>query len=328
MNSVEWLKRREWSLVVALAIVAVGATLVQSRFATTDNLRSILLWMPLLLVAAMGQTAVILTRGIDVSVGSLMGLAGMATAILLRDHPQVPVLLAALFGTAVGAMLGAVNGGLVAGARIPPIVATLGTLGVYRGLTFWISEGRQVDEYQLPKALSEWSLTGPGGQSLVPWVVFAALGAAFVMHVLLTSTRFGRDLYALGGNPDAAALRGIPAGRIAFLSYVLCGAAAGLAGVLYTSRFGNVNPAQIGSGFELQVIAAAVIGGVSVFGGVGGVPGVSLSALLLGTVNVALTVLAIAGTWQTAVYGLVLLVAVVADERFARRLRRQAGEVT
>ncbi len=327
MRFAHWLRRREWSLVVALVVVAVGATIVQPRFATSDNFRSILLWMPLLLVAAMGQTAVILTRGIDVSVGSTMGLAGMATALLLRDNPQFPVLVAAGFGMAVGAVLGAVNGGLIAGARIPPIVATLGTLGVYRGLTFWISEGRQVDEYQLPKALSEWSLSGPFGQTLVPWVVLAALVAAVLMHVLLTSTRFGRDLYALGGNPDAAALRGVPAGRTAFLAYVLCGAAAGLAGVLYTSRFGNVNPAQIGSGFELQVIAAAVIGGVSVFGGVGGAPGVSLSAFLLGTVNVALTVLAIAGTWQTAVYGLVLLVAVVADERFARRLRRQAGEV-
>lgn len=326
MNVAQILKRREWSLVAALVVVVVGATWVQPRFATADNVRSILLWMPLLLVAAMGQTAVILTRGIDVSVGSTMGFAGMATALLLRDNPQLNVGLAALFGIGVGAFLGAVNGTLVSVARIPPIVATLGTLGVFRGLTFWISEGRQVDEYQLPKALSEWSLSGPLGQTLVPWVVFAALAGALLMHFVLTGSRFGRDLYALGGNPDAAVLRGVPAKRIEFLSYVLCGAAAGLAGVLYTSRFGNVNPAQIGSGFELQVIAAAVIGGVSVFGGVGGAPGVALSALLLGTVNVALTVLAIAGTWQTAVYGLVLLVAVVADERFARQLRRQAGE--
>ncbi|MFM7321043.1 MAG: ABC transporter permease [Armatimonadota bacterium] len=328
MNFAALLRRREVSLVIALVVVACAATAREPRFATPENIRSILLWMPLLVVAAMGQMAVILTRGIDVSTGSTMGLAGMATAMLLRDHPEVPVLAAAVYGTGVGGVLGAVNGALVARARIPPIVATLGTLGVYRGLTFWISQGRQVDEYQLPKALSEWSLTGPGGQPWVPWVVFAAAGVAFAMHWFLTWTRTGRDVYALGGNPDAAALRGIPTARITFLAYVLSGAAAGLAGVLYTSRFGNVNPAQIGSGFELQVIAAAVIGGVSVFGGVGGAPGVTLSALLLGTVNVALTVLAIAGTWQTAVYGLVLLVAVLADERFARNVRRKAGEAT
>ena len=322
------LARREFSLVVALTLVAIAATIAQPRFASEDNLRSILLWVPLLVVAAMGQTAVILTRGVDVSVGSTLGLAGMATALLLRDHPSLNVYVAALFGTAVGAALGAVNGGLIAGARIPPIVATLGTMGVFRGLTFWISGGQQVDEYQLPRALAAWSLEGPFGQTLAPWVVLAAALTAVGMHALLTGTRFGRDLYALGGNPDAAALRGVPVGRTTFLAYVLCGAGAGLAGVLYASRYGNVNPAGIGVGFELQVIAAAVIGGVSVFGGVGGAPGVALSALLLGTVNVALTVLAIAGTWQTAVYGLVLLLAVVADERLAHGLRRLSGEAT
>lgn len=320
--------RREISLVLALVAVVVVAVAIQPRFRSDDNIRSILLWMPLLLVAAMGQTAVILTRGIDVAVGSTMALSGMATAMLLRDHPSLNVYLAALVGTGIGAGLGAINGALVAGARIPPIVATLGTMGVYRGLTFWISGGRQVDEYQLPRTLSDWSLSGPFGQTLVPWVVLAAVAAGVAMHLLLAYSRFGRDLYALGGNPDAAALRGVAVGRTAFLAYVLCGAAAGLAGVLYTSRFGNVNPASIGLGFELQVIAAAVIGGVSVFGGVGGAPGVGLSALLLGTVNVALTVLAIAGTWQMAVYGLVLLVAVAADERLSRGLRRLAGEAT
>ena len=322
------LARREISLLVALILVAGAATIAQPRFASEGNVRSILLWVPLLIVAAMGQTAVILTRGIDVSVGSILGLAGMSTALLFRDHPGLNVYAGALIGCAIGAALGAVNGGLIAGARVPAIVATLGTLGVYRGATYWVSGGRQVDEYQLPKALSAWSLDGPLGQTLVPWVVFVAAVAAVGMHLLLSYTRFGRDLYALGGNPDAAALRGVPVARTTFFAYVLCGAGAGLAGVLYASRYGSVNPASIGGGFELQVIAAAVIGGVSVFGGIGGSPGVALSALLLGTVNVALTVLAIAGTWQTAVYGLVLLIAVAADERLTRGLRRLSGDAT
>lgn len=320
------LARREIALVLALICIVGISVAIQPRFATEQNLRSILLWVPLLVVAAMGQTAVIITRGIDVSVGSILGLAGMSTAVLLRDYPALGVGGAAVIGVCIGAMLGSINGLLVAFAKVPPIVATLGTLGVFRGLTFVVSGGRQVDDYQLPKALMSWSLDGPFNLSLIPWVVWIALIVIVISHLGFTYTRYGRDVFALGGNPDAANLRGIKTNFTTFMAYVLCGAGAGFAGVLYASRYGTVNPAGIGNGFELQVIAAVVIGGVSVFGGTGGVPGVALSCLLLGVVNVALTVLAIADTWQMTIYGLVLLVAIVADERFARSARRRAGE--
>ena len=144
------------------------------------------------------------------------------------------------------------------------------------------------------------------------------------LHAFLTRTRTGRNLYAIGGNPDAAALRGVPVRPVILLSYILCGVGAGLAGVLYASRFGNVNPASIGSGFELLVIAAAVIGGTSIFGGVGSATGAFLGCVLLGVINVALAVLQIADTWQTAVYGLVILSAVLFDDATARRLRLSA----
>lgn len=319
--------RRELPILVALVALFVGVGLYERRFWAADNLRSILLWVPLLTVVALGQMTVILTRGVDVAVGSTLALSGMATAILLRDHPNLSVYLAALLAVGFGAVLGAINGGLIAYGRVPAIVATLGTMGVFRGLTFKVSEGRQVSEYELPRALSTWSAEGPGGQTLVAWVVIVALVAAFGMHVLLTRTRGGRTLYALGGNPDAAALRGLPTRPATFWVYVLCGAGAGLAGILYASRYGTVNPATIGSGFELLVIAATVIGGVSVFGGVGTVPGVVLGCFLLGTINVALSVLAIDATWQQAVYGAVILIAVLFDDRAARQLRlRLTGE--
>lgn len=318
------LARREMPITVALVVLILAVSIVQPRFLSASNIQSILLWMPLLTVVALGEMAVILTRGIDVSVGSMLGLAGMLVGMLLRDHPGLNVYLAALIGTGIGAGLGAINGGLISGAGIPPIVATLGTLGVYRGLTFLVSGGRQIDDYQLPRELANWSINGPFGQSIAPWVVVVALAAAVLMHLFLTQARAGRDLYAIGGDPEAAALRGIPARAATFGSYVLCGAGAGLAGVLYASRFGTVNPASIGNGFELLVIAAAVIGGTSIFGGIGSVGGVLLGCLLLGTINTALAVLNIADTWQTAVYGLVILLAVLFDDAAAKRLRRRA----
>jgi rhamnose transport system permease protein len=321
------LRRRETPLAVILLALVVGVGVAQPRFFSPGNLQSILLWLPLITLVALGQACVILTRGVDVSVGSTLGLAGMVTAMVLRDHPGLPLLLAAGLATLVGAGLGAVNGGLIVGAKAPPIVVTLATLGIYRGLTFLVSGGRQVDDYQLPRELARWTMDGPFGLSVVPWVVWFAGAVAVLAHLFLTRTRAGRDLYAVGGNPEGAAERGVPAGRVTFLAYVLCGAGAGLAGLLYASRFGTVNPASIGNGFELLVIAATVIGGVSIFGGVGSVGGVLLGCLLLGTINVALAVLNVAETWQSASYGATILLALLLDDAARQRLRRGGREL-
>ncbi|MGC4044958.1 MAG: ABC transporter permease [Armatimonas sp.] len=169
------MNRRELPLLIALVALVCLVSAFQPRFLSVDNLRSVLLWLPLLTVAALGQMAVILTRGVDVSVGSILALAGMCTAVLLRDHPNMNIYVAALLSTVFGAVLGAINGGLIAFGRVPAIVATLGTLGIYRGLTFLVSKGQQVSEYELPRGLATWSNEGPGGQSLIPWVVLLAL---------------------------------------------------------------------------------------------------------------------------------------------------------
>ncbi|WP_395095122.1 ABC transporter permease [Armatimonas sp.] len=315
--------RRELPIAVALVLLILAVSVAQPRFLSESSIQSVLLWLPLIAVCAMGQMLVILTRGIDVSVGSTLALAGMLTAMLLRDHKELNVFLAATIGAAIGGGLGTVNGVLIAYARVPAIVATLATMGIYRGLAFVVSGGIQVNDYEIPKALAAWTTTGLFNNKL-PWVVLVAVLVAFLTHAFLTRTRTGRNLYAIGGNPDAAALRGVPVRPVILLSYVLCGVGAGLAGVLYASRFGNVNPASIGSGFELLVIAAAVIGGTSIFGGVGSATGAFLGCVLLGVINVALAVLQIADTWQTAVYGLVILSAVLFDDATARRLRLSA----
>jgi rhamnose transport system permease protein len=168
----------------------------------------------------------------------------------------------------------------------------------------------QVNEYELPRELGRWSIAGPGGQTLAPWIVIVALAVSFLTAAFLRWSRLGRDIYAIGGNPQAARLRGIPVGRVTFVVYMVCGMTAGLSGVMYASRFGTINPASIGTGFELVVISAVVVGGVSILGGRGTVAGVVLGSLLLGTIYTALTVSGVASAWQITTYGIVILLAV------------------
>jgi rhamnose transport system permease protein len=195
-------------------------------------------------------------------------------------------------------------------------------LSVYRGLVFIVSGGRQIDPNHVPTPLIRWSQRGPFEFQWVPWVVIIAVVVAILAAIFLKYTQRGRHIYAVGGNPDAARLRGVPVQSTIFLVYLLTGAAAGLAGILYASRFGFVNPGETGVGFELTVIAAVVIGGTNVFGGSGSVLGIFLGSLLLGTINVALSVLGVASTWQLAVYGFVILLAVTVDAVIQRELRR------
>ncbi len=322
---VTWLARfRELGIVLFLIAIVLLVTAVQPRFFSLFNLRSILLWVPLLTVVAMGEMMVIITRGIDISIGSILGFAGIAVGMIFRDNPGFNIYLAAVLGILIGMVLGAFNGALVAWVKVPPIIATLGTLSMYRGLTFVLSGGRQIDPNHVPSELIGWSQSGPGGLDLVPWVVIIALVVTILAYLFLRYTRAGRNVYALGSNPDAADLRGIPVARTKLVVYTITGAMAGLAGILYASRFGFVNPGQTGVGFELTVIAAVVIGGTNVFGGSGSVLGVLLGCLLLGTINVALAVLGIAATWQLAVYGFVILLAVATDAIIQTQLRRAA----
>lgn len=322
---VTWLARfRELGIVLFLIAIVLLVTAVQPRFLSLFNLRSILLWVPLLTVVAMGEMMVIITRGIDISIGSILGFAGIAVGMIFRDNPGFNIYLAAVLGILIGMVLGAFNGALVAWVKVPPIIATLGTLSMYRGLTFVLSGGRQIDPNHVPSELIGWSQSGPGGLDLVPWVVIIALVVTILAYLFLRYTRAGRNVYALGSNPDAADLRGIPVAWTKLVVYAITGAMAGLAGILYASRFGFVNPGQTGVGFELTVIAAVVIGGTNVFGGSGSVLGVLLGCLLLGTINVALAVLGIAATWQLAVYGFVILLAVATDAIIQTQLRRAA----
>jgi len=313
---------REIGIVAFLVIVIIVTVLLKPNFIQPINIRSILLWIPLLSVVAMGQMMVIITRGIDVSVGSILAFSGIVVGMIFRDFPEFNIYLGTLLGILLGAMLGAINGGLIAWLKVPPIITTLGTLSAYRGLVFIVSGGRQIDPNHVPTALIRWSQRGPFGIQWVPWVVIIAIVVALLTYAFLRFTKMGRNIYAIGGNPDAAKLRGISVESTTFVVYLITGGLAGLAGILYASRFGFVNPGETGVGFELTVIAAAIIGGTNIFGGSGTVLGVFLGCLLLGTISVALAVLGVASTWQLAVYGFVILLAVIVDGIIQRELQR------
>lgn len=318
MNIASLLRRREAGIVMMIALFALVVGLIQPRFLSAETLRIVLLAVPLIMVAAMGEMMVLVARHVDLSIGSILGFSAIVAGMLWRDHPELPVIVGVAAAIAVGAALGLVNGLVVTIFKLPSIIVTLGTLSLYRGLIFFISGARQVDPQYIPRGLIELSQTSPIFG--IPWIILIAFAVALATYLFLGHSRLGRQIYAIGSNPVAAPLRGIRAAPITVLVFVLSGALAGLAGVMYASRFGYVNPGITGVGFEFTVIAPVVIGGVSINGGSGSVAGTVLGVLLLGAVSVALPILGVSGFWQQAIYGAVILAALVID-----RSVRQGG---
>jgi rhamnose transport system permease protein len=310
---------REAGISVFIVALILAVTLRTPRFLSIDNFQDILLNVSILAIVALGQTMVILTHGIDLSISSVIGLVAMMIAFVVKQNPGMPVVLTVVLGLALGAVLGMINGLIVAYGKVPAIITTLGTLSIYRGLVFYYSQGTWINSFELPasfKLLSKGTLLG------LPNMVIIAILVAVIVYYFLNYTRTGRDIYAVGSNPDAATFAGIRKDRIIFLVYVLSGLAAGLAAVLWASRFESAQT-NTALGFELQTVAAAVVGGVSISGGVGTIPGVLLGALLLEIIKNALTIIRISPFWQLAVQGLLILIAIVTDKWILGRLARR-----
>jgi rhamnose transport system permease protein len=312
-----WMKFRELGIAAVVAITFVLCAVRQPRFVSPENLRSIMLYIPLIVVVAMGEMMIIISRNIDLSVGSILGLAAIVVGNLYISHPGMPLWMAAIACAFVGGAAGLLNGLLVALLRVPAIIATLGTLTAYRGLIFIYSGGRQVDNNDLPASLIRLSRTSAIG---VPGIVLFAAAVAIGTAPWLRYARTGREIFAIGSNPSAAVLRGIPVSRVLLLIFTLTGVLSGLAGLMFASRFGYVNPVSTGSQMELVVISAVVIGGTNVLGGSGTVLGVILGCLLLGLVNVGLPMLDISAFWQLALYGMAILLAATVDTLIQRRI--------
>jgi rhamnose transport system permease protein len=305
------LRRREAGNFVMIILFAIVVGLIEPRFLSLDTLRSVMLAVTLIMIGAMGQMMVLIARHVDLSMGSTLGFSAIVAGMIYRDVPGVPIIVGVIAAIAVGAALGLLNGVIVTLFKLPSIIVTLGTLSLYRGLVFLVSGSRQVDPQFIPRALIQMSQTSPilG----IPWIVIIAFLTALVIYLFLDHTRIGRQIYALGSNPVAAPLRGIRVTPVTLLVFTMSGALAGLAGVIYASRFGYVNPGITGVGFEFTVIAAVVIGGVSINGGVGTVLGTVLGVILLGMVNVALPILGVSEFWQSAIYGAVIILALLID---------------
>ncbi len=316
------LLRREAGIVVMIVLFCLAVGSQKPHFLTPDSLQIVLLLVPLTLIGAMGQMMVIVARHVDLSIGSILGLTAMASGMMFRYHPEIWWPLGFVLSIGVGALLGLANGAVVTFFRLPAIIVTLGTLNLFRGLTYIMSNAKQIDRQYVPNDLKAMSQTSPIFG--VPWIILMSFGVALLTYYFVTHTRIGRQIYALGSNPVAAPLRGIDVTKVTLLVFTLSGALSGLAGIMYASRWGFVNPSNTGSGFEFQVIAAVVIGGVSINGGVGTVLGATLGVLLLGCVAAALPLLGIAGTTQNAIYGGVILAALLIDRLVRLQGRRGA----
>jgi rhamnose transport system permease protein len=310
------LVRREAGILVMIVLFCLGVGLYKPQFLTLNSLRIILLLVPLIMIGAMGQMLVLVARHVDLSIGSMLGLSAMLTGMMFKFYPDVWWPLGFLVAIGTGTILGLINGVLVTLFRLPAIIVTLGTLNLYRGLTYIVSDAKQIDRQFVPSALKGMSQTS--AIFGIPWIIFISLGIAALTYAFVMQTQVGRQIFALGSNPVAAPLRGINVTKVTLLVFALSGALSGLAGILYASRWGFVNPSNTGSGFEFQVIAAVVIGGVSINGGSGSVLGTVLGVLLLGCVSAALPLLGIPGTTQSAIYGAVILVALLIDRSVRR----------
>jgi rhamnose transport system permease protein len=307
---------REFGILVALAAVVVVVSFLTPDFLNLNNFTQILLSISLIAIAAVGETVVVLTRNVDLSVGSIVGLVAFVTGDLMKQHllgePE-----AVLAGCLIGLGLGAFNGLVVSVGRVPAIVATLGTLNVYRGVDFFLAGGKEINAIDVPQGYLGIATATVFG---IPVLILCAAAAAAVVAYLLRYSRTGRSLYAIGSNPAAAETVGIPSHRLVFGAFLVSGLLCGVAGVLWGSRFGTIN-STAASGLELVVIAAVVVGGVNIFGGSGTVFGAMLGAILLGTIDNSLTLLRLSQFWLQAIDGAVILLAVGADAAIRGRLQ-------
>ena len=305
------LRNREVWLAMVIAAMVAATTLRSPSFASIENLRQIFNDTAILIILALGQMSVILTRSIDLSVAANLCFTGMVVAMLNAAHPDIPIFALLAIAMATGLLLGAINGALVWKIGIPPIVVTLGTLTIFRGATFVISGGAWVNADKMSPEFINFQRADVLG---VPVLSLIAILVIAVFQVFLIRMPLGRSIFAIGINPTAAVYTGINVGRTKFMAFCLSGLLAGLAGYLWISRY-VIASVEVANGYELNIIAACVIGGISIAGGIGSVGGATLGALFLGIIANALPVINISPFWQMAISGSAIIFAIVLNAR-------------
>lgn len=310
---------------ISLAIVMIAiAIFVQYRsggsFLTVENISDMLAETAVLATCAVGMMFVIVTGGIDLSIGAIMALGAMVGCTVLKNNQSIPVILVIVIAMAVGLLCGLFNGVLVSKLKILPIIATLGTMNIYRGITYLVANGSWVKQQEMgAKFLSLATGKVFGINNLIVIAVIVYIIAAFFM----TKTRTGRRIYAVGNSEESARVSGIKTDNTIILVYTLLGVIAGLAGTLYVCKYG-VAQGETCTGYEMNVIAACVLGGVSINGGTGRVQGVLLGAVLLGILNNAMPLIHVSSFWQEAIRGLIILLSIIANSIIQRNVEMKA----
>jgi rhamnose transport system permease protein len=283
-------------------------------FIAPGNLVSVFNDTSPLIILALGQMIVIVARCIDLSVAANLALTGMVVAMINTFYPDLPIVFTLFIAVGLGAVLGAINGFFVWKLDIPPIVVTLGTMTIFRGIIFLISEGKWVNAHEMSASFTAFPRLEFLGIPTLAWI---AIIIAIAVYILVTRTPLGRAFYAAGGNPHAAVYTGIDVGKTQFWAFVISGPLAGLTGYLWVARYA-VAYVDIAGGFELEVVAACVIGGISIAGGLGTVAGAVMGALFLGIIKNALPVINVSPFWQLAISGAAIVIAVALNARANR----------
>ncbi len=317
----QWLsavaRQRELSLVAIMFVLGGLVSLSAPQFLTVANISQVASLAAIIAVVAVGEALVIITRNVDLSVEATIGLVAYSVARILElQMLDAPAAIA--LGLGLGLLLGMINGAIVTLFRVPAIVATLGTLSAFRGVDYLVAGSHQVPLAGLPAGFTDAARDDILG---IPIFVLVAVMVVAIGSVILRSTRFGRQVYAVGSNPEAAAILGIPSRLVVFAAFTVCGLLAGLAGVMWVMQFGTINGTS-GTGVVLAVVAAVVVGGVNIFGGSGSLAGAALGALFLGFIANALILVGLSQFWLQAIYGVVILVAISADALILRRVQR------
>jgi ribose transport system permease protein len=290
---------------IALALIVITLSLTSEAFLTSNNVLNVLRQTALLFLLASGLTIVILTAGLDLSVGANIGLSACLAATIIKSTGSISLALFAGMGS--GFLIGLINGGLIAFLRIPPFIATYGMLWILHGVTYWFMGGETIHGFP-----ADFRAIGSGYLWGIPIPVFLMLAFLLVGMIFLQRTRWGQDIYSVGANREAARLSGIPVNSRLVLAYVMSGLMAGLASLIFLARL-NSAEGDIGEAMTLPAIAAVLIGGTSLFGGVGTITGTLIGALILTLVLNGMNLLSINASWQPLVTGVIVIAAVYFD---------------
>ncbi len=315
----ELLKKREFTLLLLIAFMLLLIVTQAPSFVSPENILRIINDTSILIMVSIGQFMVILTGGIDLSVGAIIGFSGMAASMMNQYYPDLPVILILFAGIGIGTLLGLINGLLVSYGKVPPIITTLGTMSIFRGFTFVMSKGQWVTAHEMTESY----MNIPHGSILgLSNLIWAGLIVSLVMFYFMKYVRTGREIYAIGGNKVAALFVGVKEKKINITVYSIVGLLSGLAGVMWTARYAAaVNETAIG--FELSTVAACVLGGVSIAGGSGAVVGVILGALFLGILTNALPVVNLSPFYQLGLQGIVILGAMIINTLSEKRNQKK-----